>query len=70
MQRPPLTFILDKYIYWDVLFRSDIEYTFGKSPSRRDLSVCFFLSKDTNTEMPSVKEKAKATLVFITRFCN
>ena len=51
-------------------FRSDIKYTFGKSPSPRDLSVCFFLSKDTNTEMPSVKEKAKAKLVFITRFCN
>ena len=30
----------------------------------------FFLSKDTNTEMPSVKEKAKEKLVFITRFCN
>ena len=50
--------------------RTDIKYTLGKSPSLRDLSVCFFLSKDTNTEMPSVKEKTKVKLVFITRFCN
>ena len=59
MQRPPLTFILDKYIYWEVLF-----YTFGKSPSPRDLSVFFYLKTPIRRCLPSKKKQKKISIYY------